>query len=156
MALITLAETSRCVSVSRKVFSRLTGFSERATATWEAGGKPDEPGLRCIREMQRFEAKLAEVVRPEEVPHWLDTPNDGFGGLKPLEAIERGEIDGLWNMVYYFESGVPAEAAASVCALLCPRRPCTYEGSACETGEGPGRHGQLSSNSSVCLCNPLF
>jgi hypothetical protein len=40
--------------------------------------------------------------------HWLDTPNDGFGGLKPLEVIERGEIDRLWNMIYYLESGVPS------------------------------------------------
>jgi hypothetical protein len=52
----------------RKVFSRLTGFSERPIATWEAGVKPDEPGPRRIRETQRFQAKLAEVVRPDEIP----------------------------------------------------------------------------------------
>ena len=104
----TVEEVRRKLGLTRKVFSRLTGFSERTIATWEAGGKPDEPGLRRIRETQRFEAKLAEVVRPEEIPHWLDTPNDAFGGLKPLEVIERGEIDRLWNMIYYLESGVPS------------------------------------------------
>jgi DNA-binding transcriptional regulator YiaG len=94
------------LGLTRKVFSRLTGFSERAIATWEGGGKPDEPGLRRIRETERFQAKLAEVVEPDEIPHWLDTPNDAFDGLKPLEVIERGEIDRLWNMIYYLESGV--------------------------------------------------
>jgi DNA-binding transcriptional regulator YiaG len=101
-------EVRRNLGLTRKLFSRLTGYSERAIASWEAGGKPDEPGLRRIRETERFQAKLAEVVRPEEIPAWLDTPNDAFGGLKPLEVIERGEIDRLWNMIYYLESGVPS------------------------------------------------
>jgi hypothetical protein len=101
-------EVRRNLGLTRKVFSRLTGYSERAIASWEAGGKPDEPGRRRIRETERFQAKLAEVVRPEEIPNWLDTPNEALGGLKPLEVIERGEIDRLWNMIYYLESGVPS------------------------------------------------
>jgi DNA-binding transcriptional regulator YiaG len=96
----------RKLGLTRKTFSRLTGYSERAIASWEAGGKPDEPGLRRIRETERFQSKLAEVVRPEEIARWLDAPNDAFDGLKPLEVIERGEIDRLWNMIYYLESGV--------------------------------------------------
>jgi DNA-binding transcriptional regulator YiaG len=102
-----VSELRQKLGLSRKVFSRLTGFSERAIANWEAGGTPDEPGMRRIRETERFQAKLAEVVRPEDIPQWLDTPNDAFDGLKPLEVIERGEIDRLWNMIYYLESGVP-------------------------------------------------
>jgi DNA-binding transcriptional regulator YiaG len=98
-------ELRRKLGLTRKVFSRLTGYSERAIASWESG-KPDEPGLRRIRETERFQAKLAAVVRPEEIPHWLDTPNDAFDGLKPLEVIERGEIDRLWSMIYYLESGI--------------------------------------------------
>ena len=101
-----LRRFGRNLGLTRRVFSRLTGYSERAIASWEAGRKPDEPGLRRIRETERFQAKLAEVVRPEEIPHWLDTPNEAFDGLKPLEVIERGEIDRLWNMIYYLESGV--------------------------------------------------
>jgi antitoxin Xre/MbcA/ParS-like protein len=57
-------------------------------------------------ETERFQARLAEVVRPDAIPQWLDTPNDAFDGLKPLEVIERGEIDRLWNMIFYLESGV--------------------------------------------------
>jgi DNA-binding transcriptional regulator YiaG len=94
------------LGLTRKVFSRLTGYSERAIANWESGESPDEPGLRRIRETERFQEKLGEVVRPEEIPQWLGTPNDAFDGLKPLEVIERGEIDRLWNMIFYLESGV--------------------------------------------------
>ncbi len=79
---------------------------KRKTAHSKSGAKPDEPGLRRIRETERFQARLAEVVQPDAVPEWLDTPNDALDGLKPLEVIERGEIDRLWNMISYLESGV--------------------------------------------------
>jgi transcriptional regulator with XRE-family HTH domain len=94
------------LGVSRKLFSRLTGFSERAIADWEGGKAVSEPGLRRIKELERFRARLAEVVAEEAIPAWLDTPNESFGGLKPLEVIERGEIDRLWQMIFYLESGV--------------------------------------------------
>jgi transcriptional regulator with XRE-family HTH domain len=92
----------------RRLFARLTGFSERAIADWERGKSITEPGLRRMREMERFQRRLAEVVRPEAIPQWLETPNAAFGGLKPLEVIERGEIDRLWNMIYYLEAGTSA------------------------------------------------
>jgi DNA-binding transcriptional regulator YiaG len=101
-----VAEVRRKLGLSRKVFSRLTGFSERAIASWESGATPDEPGLRRIRETERFQLRLAEVVKREAIPLWLDTPNDAFAGLKPLEVIEHGEIDRLWNMIFYLESGI--------------------------------------------------
>src|SRR5262245_4274785 len=94
-------EVRRKLGLTRKVFSRLTGYSERAIASWESGGKPDEPGLRRIRETERFQERLSEVIRPEQIPEWLETPNDAFEGLKPLEVIERGEIDRLWDMIFY-------------------------------------------------------
>ena len=94
------------MGLPRKIFSRLTGFSERAIADWESGKAVSEPGLRRIREMERFQDRLAEVVSREAIPAWLVEPNSAFGGLKPLEVIERGEIDRLWNMIFYLESGV--------------------------------------------------
>jgi hypothetical protein len=70
------------------------------------GGKSSAPDLRRAREIERFQARLAGVISPEAIPEWLDTPNDAFDGLKPLEVIERGEIDRLWDMIFYLESGV--------------------------------------------------
>jgi DNA-binding transcriptional regulator YiaG len=99
-------EIRQKLGLTRKLFSRLTGYSERAIATWESGAKPDEPGLRRVRETERFQHRLADVVPPHEIPEWLSTPNDAFDGLKPLEVIERGEIDRLWHMIFYLESGV--------------------------------------------------
>jgi hypothetical protein len=80
-------------------------FFQRAADTQD-GGKTGEASLRRMREFERLQARLAEVVSPDAIPAWLDTSNDAFDGLKPLEVIERGEIDRLWNMVFYLESGV--------------------------------------------------
>ena len=90
----------------RKVFSRLTGFSERAIADWEVGKPISEPGLRKIREIERLRDRLAEFIDADAIPRWLETPNPAFDGLKPLEVVERGEIDRLWKMIFYLESGV--------------------------------------------------
>lgn len=57
-------------------------------------------------EVGEFLRRLAEVVSPEAIPEWLDTPNDAFDGLKPVDVIERGEIARLWDMLFYLESGV--------------------------------------------------
>jgi len=94
------------LGLSRKTFSRLAGFSERAIADWESGKPVSEPGLRRIKELDRFRDRLSEVVAADAIPSWLDAPNESFDGLKPLEVIERGEIDRLWNMIFYLESGV--------------------------------------------------
>jgi hypothetical protein len=59
-----------------------------------------------LAELERFRGRLAEVVATDAIPAWLDTSNEAFGGLKPLEVIERGEIDRLWQMIFYLESGV--------------------------------------------------
>lgn len=94
------------LGVSRKLFSRLAGFSERAIADWESGKPVSEPGIRRIKELDRFRERLSDIVDAEAIPRWLDTPNEAFDGLKPLEVIERGEIDRLWNMIFYLESGI--------------------------------------------------
>jgi transcriptional regulator with XRE-family HTH domain len=96
------------LGLSRKLFSRLAGFSERAIADWESGKPVSEPGIRRIKELDRFRDRLSEVVAADAIPGWLDTPNEVFDGLKPLEVIERGEIDRLWNMIFYMESGIPS------------------------------------------------
>jgi hypothetical protein len=46
------------------------------------------------------------VVSAESIKGWMTRPNSAFEGLKPLEVVERGQIDRLWQMVFFLESGV--------------------------------------------------
>ena len=42
---------------------------------------------------------------PSYVGQWLDNPNEMLGGLKPVEKIERGRIDHVWQVVDGLLSG---------------------------------------------------
>lgn len=59
------------------------------------------------KELCRLQEGLARVMKPAFIPQWLHTPNEAFEGLKPLEVIERGQINRIWRMLFYLESGVP-------------------------------------------------
>jgi len=91
--------------LSRKTLSRMTGLSERTVASWESGSKLNEANARALTTAERLLKALAEVVRKDAIAPWLDTPNDAFGGLKPVEVLERGESDRLWRMIYFLGSG---------------------------------------------------
>ena len=91
--------------IPRRTFARLTGFSERVIADWEGGKAMSQPSLRRVLEIDRLRDLLARVVKPAAIPRWLETPNKAFDGLKPLEVVERGEVDRLWRMIFELEAG---------------------------------------------------
>ena len=48
---------------------------------------------------------LAQPMQPTFVGPWLDQPNEMLGSIKPIEAIERGQIDLVWQVVEGLRSG---------------------------------------------------
>jgi transcriptional regulator with XRE-family HTH domain len=102
-----VSEVRSELGVTREFFARMTGFSVRAISGWESGRPLSEAAMRRVKEMKRLRAALAEGIRPEFIPQWLETPSEGLGGLKPVEVLERGEIDRLWRTVFLIGSGMP-------------------------------------------------
>jgi transcriptional regulator with XRE-family HTH domain len=96
------------LGLSRKLFSRLSGYSERAVAEWEAGKPMSTASIQRLNELARLEDGLNRVMKRGFIPDWLQAPNGAFSGLKPLEVVERGEIDRLWGMIFRLESGTPS------------------------------------------------
>lgn len=66
-----------------------------------------KPAIRRFEELRRLQEGLARVMKPNFIPQWLHIPNEAFDGLKPLAVIERGQIDRIWRMIFYLESGMP-------------------------------------------------
>jgi len=95
------------LGLSRRLFSRLSQYSERAIAEWESGERLAAASKQRMQELGRLQRGLASVMDEDYLGEWLQTPNDAFDGLKPLEVIERGHIDRIWRMIYQMESGVP-------------------------------------------------
>jgi DNA-binding transcriptional regulator YiaG len=105
---LSVAEVRAGFGISRETFGRLTGFSVRALAGWEGGErKPGPQARRRLAELARLLDALSGIVRRDAIPPWMATPNASLGGLKPIEIIERGQIDRLWRMVYEVEAGSP-------------------------------------------------
>jgi len=50
---------------------------------------------------------IGDVMDKATFRNWLREPNDAFDGLTPIEVIERGGIDRLWNMVFELRNGMP-------------------------------------------------
>jgi transcriptional regulator with XRE-family HTH domain len=97
----------RAFGLNRPEFGRLLGYSERMLAMWETdGGRPNAVARRRYHELQRLFEELSRIIRPKHIPEWLDTPNRSFKGLKPVEVIERGRIDWLWQMIYESRYGI--------------------------------------------------
>ncbi len=91
----------------QRVFARLVCVSERSLAKFEKGQQLTESVQRQVTALARLQEALAMVVDKRTIGDWFQRPNTAFGGLKPLEVVERGEIDRLWQMVYELESGTP-------------------------------------------------
>lgn len=100
-----VADVRGDLGVSRRLFARLTGYSERAIAAWEGGRELSEASRQRMLETRRLEKALARLIQPARIAAWLEEPNRAFRGLKPLEVIERGEVDRIWRMLFELESG---------------------------------------------------
>lgn len=95
------------LSMPRPLFGRIVNVSERTIAKVESETDTAEKLKRPYNEVYRLLEALGDVVEVNSLGYWFQEPNDAFDGLKPMEVIERGEIDRLWNMVHELRSGMP-------------------------------------------------
>jgi DNA-binding transcriptional regulator YiaG len=103
----TLRQIRDDLGLTQAELARLLGFSTRWVATQEASGSRADAGAeRRLLEIARLVEALSRVVQAEGLRGWFVRPNAAFQGLKPLEGGERGQIDRLWQMIFFLESGV--------------------------------------------------
>lgn len=94
------------LQMTRELFARAVGVSVRTIAKVEADAVRVEKLTRPYNELFRLCETLAEVVPAAGLGGWFMAPNRAFEDLKPLEVIERGEIDRLWEMAFRLRSGM--------------------------------------------------
>ena len=75
------------MGATRKIFARITSMSERSVASLETGKPLSESAERRVAEIERLQEALASVIEAETIGPWLQEPNHGFDGLKPIEVI---------------------------------------------------------------------
>lgn len=95
------------LGLSRETFARLVPMSTRNLASIEGGKQASPTILRRLEELRRVINALSDVMKKEAIGSWLKRPNKAFDGLKPIEVIERGEVDRIWSMIFHLRSGNP-------------------------------------------------
>lgn len=67
-------------------------------------GQADPQGLsqRRLHELERLARALCGLFKKKSLGTWFDKPNPTFGGLKPVEVVER---DRLWQMIFELRAG---------------------------------------------------
>jgi hypothetical protein len=87
--------------------ARLLDASLRTVSGAESSAAAPAPLRRTLTQASRLCAALAEAMEPAFVGQWLDRPNEMLGGLKPVEAIERGQLDLVWQLAEGLRTGSP-------------------------------------------------
>lgn len=95
-----------CVPQAQR--ARMLGVSLKTVSTMSRTKKPSPKLARPATEIRRLLAALCEIMKKDALLEWLGTPNEAFDSLKPIEVIERGEIDRIWQMIYALRSGEPS------------------------------------------------
>ena len=92
-------------TVARKSAGRTKVPSGRTGAGRQKRETLNHQGTRLAARLRRLFGTLAEVMPPTTITRWLQTPNEGLGGLKPIEVLDRGESRRLRRMIYELHSG---------------------------------------------------
>jgi DNA-binding transcriptional regulator YiaG len=95
------------LELTRPVFARLLGVSERTVASWERTAAPKSGKDRPLQELRSVIQACERVMKPEFVGQWLVTPVESLGDFKPIELIERGETERVLRALFRVESGIP-------------------------------------------------
>lgn len=95
------------LQMARPTFGKIVNVAERTIADVESGGDSINKLKRPYNEVYKLCEALSDVVDPACLGAWFQTPNESFDGLTPIELIEQGDIDQLWNMVFELQTGMP-------------------------------------------------
>lgn len=93
--------------LSQDLIARILDVSQRTVSCAESEVAAPARLRRNLTQANRLCEALAEAMEPAFVGSWLDQPNEMLGGLKPIEAIERGQLDLVWQVVEGLRSGSP-------------------------------------------------
>jgi transcriptional regulator with XRE-family HTH domain len=96
------------LGMTQVTFARLLGVSLRTLSNAESSSTARRPDmLRRLKELERLVAALRELMAPGALRDWMITPSDAFEGSTPVQLIERGEADRIWQMVFALRTGQP-------------------------------------------------
>lgn len=81
------------------------GVSLRTVQNWERAGVAGQP--RQLRDLEELWAILKESVKGSDIPAWLRSENDAFGGDRPIELLKEGKARDIIVEFRRLQAGEP-------------------------------------------------
>ena len=100
-----LQQWRRKVKISRPVYAALSDCSERTLATLEAKTRLSMGKQRKLNEARRLIVGLSEIMEFQNIAPWLKQPNEWFDDRTPLQALEEGKADKIWELIFHTKEG---------------------------------------------------
>ena len=91
--------------ITRLTFAKVANCSERKLATYEKESNLPIAVRRQTTEAVRLLKALEEIIPQTDLTRWLTTSNPGFDKRTPLEVIQSGESDLVWDMIQQTRQG---------------------------------------------------
>jgi DNA-binding XRE family transcriptional regulator len=93
--------------VSQMLLARLLDVSVRTVSGIDSGTITQMKVQRNKTQIARLFETLEEAMNAGYIGTWIEQPNEMLDGLKPVEAIERGKIDLVWQVAEGLREGSP-------------------------------------------------
>lgn len=82
--------------ITRTELSKAVGAAERTVQTWAAGtSKPTGVRAQRLLDVQLIIRLLSDTYTREGIRIWLNSRNRNLGLERPINLLERGEIDAV-------------------------------------------------------------
>ena len=87
--------------------AQLLNCAPRSLILWKKGRTPNPAVLIRLHELNRLYLALTDLMPSEDVGPWMKQTNDYLDPLTPLEVINRGQLDRLWQIIHHVGAGLP-------------------------------------------------
>ena len=82
------------------------GLSLRTVQNWERAGGAGK--TRQLRDLEELWTILEDSVNASDIPAWLRSKNDAFGGNRPIELLKEGKARDIIVEFRRPQAGEPA------------------------------------------------
>ena len=85
--------------------SQALGVSLRTVQNWERTGEASRP--RHLRDLEELGNILRDSAKSSDIPAWLRSENDAFGGRRPIDLLKEGKARDIIVEFRRLQSGEP-------------------------------------------------
>ena len=90
-----------------KTLASCLAVNLKSIQRWQGGSaEPNEAGLRALEKLEGICRLAMRLLKKDARGAWFQSPNETLGGERPADALGRGELDQVKNVLGMLEWGI--------------------------------------------------